>query len=161
MRHHLELQTGWKSFISNTRCGHKFGFLLSQTNRVKRKYLISHIFTGHTWELSNKKKKSAREVDLSGTAFPEFQMWTANSECDHWSLVSWLLVVCSYMLSETKTLCGQKLVFGTTKCFTHALSNSSKCIHYVQGSWSWKHHPSCFQREISGSAYCRKFFSKR
>ena len=48
VRHHLELQTGWKSFISNTRCGHKFGFLLSQTNRVKRKYLISHVFTGHT-----------------------------------------------------------------------------------------------------------------
>ena len=45
---HLELQTGWKSFISNTKCGLKFGFLTSQTNGLKRKYLKSHIFTGRT-----------------------------------------------------------------------------------------------------------------
>ena len=48
VRRHLELQTGWKSFISNTKCGLKFGFLTSQTNGLKRKYLKSHIFTGRT-----------------------------------------------------------------------------------------------------------------
>ena len=60
----------------------KVCFSTSQTNGLKRKYLKSHIFIGHTRELSNRNKKSAKGVGLPETD------WTANLELDGYSLVT-------------------------------------------------------------------------
>lgn len=74
---HLELQKGRGSFISNTKCGLKFGFIASQTDWLKKKekkrLLLTYIFTGHTGKILNRKKKSAEVVDLPKTALPKVQ----------------------------------------------------------------------------------------
>ena len=80
-RCHLESHKGWGSFISITKCGEKIGFLVSQTDRLWRKDFNSHII-GHAWELSNRKRKSVRGVQLPETALPEVQTWTANGARD-------------------------------------------------------------------------------
>ena len=42
----------------------------------------------HAPELLNRKTKSVKGVQLTETALPEVQTWTANGERDHWSLVT-------------------------------------------------------------------------
>lgn len=49
----------------------------------------------------NKKEKSVEGVPQPETALSKVQTWTANSERDHWSLVTWLLEVFGHTYSET------------------------------------------------------------
>ena len=54
---HLELQKGRGSFISNTKCGWKFGFIASQTDWLKRKDFFSHIYIYRTYRKNFEQKE--------------------------------------------------------------------------------------------------------
>ena len=53
---------------------------------------------GRTFE---QEEKNVEGFELTETALPEVQTWTANGERDLWSLVTRLLHVCGHTYSET------------------------------------------------------------
>ena len=53
---------------------------------------------GRTFE---QEEKNVEGFELTETALPEVQTWTANGERDLWSLVTRLLRVCGHTYSET------------------------------------------------------------
>ena len=54
VRRHLESHKGWRSFISNTKCGQKIGFLTSQTD-----WLYIHRTYAITFEQEGKKDRGS------------------------------------------------------------------------------------------------------
>lgn len=71
---HLELQKGRGSFISNTKCGWKFGFIASQTDWLKRKDFFSHIYLQDMQEkFWTERRKMLRELTYLKLPCPKFK----------------------------------------------------------------------------------------
>ena len=94
---HLELQKGRGSFISNTKCGWKFGFIASQTDWLKRKDFLSHIYLQDIQEkFWTERRKVLRELTYLNLPCQKFkhELQTVNvtiggqvTPCDLWSHV--------------------------------------------------------------------------